>query len=170
MKTSFLPPDQLRPGAVGLIVSAVLAACAPTPVKETPPAPTVTVPTPPPAPPAVVEVVPQPPETWPDEPPPPDWKLGPTASDIALAAALTPGGQARYQCVKPGASIGTAIVLPPGTDRLCSRHPAMGPCQYERDACRRSGGRVIRFDGVEITPEVEREYDKQVTRIRLNAG
>ena len=46
----------------------------------------------------------------------------------------------------------------------------MGPCQYERVACRASGGRVIRFDGIEITKEVETEYDKQVQRFRLNAG
>ncbi|MGI8894646.1 MAG: hypothetical protein ACR2HE_03165, partial [Casimicrobiaceae bacterium] len=25
---------------------------------------------------------------------------------------------------------------------LCKKHPEMGPCQYERDICRRSGGRV----------------------------
>lgn len=169
MKTSFPPHDRVTLALLGLSLTAALAACAPTPVKEAPPAPTVTVPAPPPAPP-VVEVKPQPPETWPDEPPPPDWKPAPSAAAIALEAAPTPSGQARYQCVKSGAGAGTPIALPPGTERLCSRHPAMGPCQYERDACRRSGGRVIRFDGVEITPEVEREYDKQVTRIRLNAG
>ncbi len=168
MKTSFRLLDRVSVGALGLILAAAITACAPTTVKETPPAPTVTAP-PPPAPP-VVEVKPQPPETWPDEPPPPDWKSAPSAAAIALAAAPTPSGQARYRCVKPGADSGTPIVLPPGTERVCSRHPAMGPCQYERDACRRGGGKVIRFDGVEITPEVEREYDKQVTRIRLNAG
>ena len=46
----------------------------------------------------------------------------------------------------------------------------MGPCQYERQACRATGGRVIRFDGAEITTDVEKEYDKQVQRFRLNAG
>jgi hypothetical protein len=62
------------------------------------------------------------------------------------------------------------ITLPENTLRVCSRFPAMGPCQYERDACRAKRGRVIRFDGVEITKEVEAEYDKQVQRFRLNAG
>ena len=35
---------------------------------------------------------------------------------------------------------------------------------------RAAGGRVIRFDGAEISNEVEKEYDKQVQRFRLNAG
>ncbi len=125
-----------------------------------------------PPPPVIAESKPEPPAEWPAEPPPPDWQLGPSAAEIAVAAALTPSGAPRYVCVKTGASgeTRTTITLPPGTERICSRHPAMGPCQYERDQCRRAGGRVIRFDGTEITPEVEREYDKQVTRIRLNAG
>lgn len=61
-------------------------------------------------------------------------------------------------------------MFPENSGRVCSRFPAMGPCQYERDACRAAGGRVIRFDGIEITKDVEREYDKQVQRFRLNAG
>jgi hypothetical protein len=87
---------------------------------------------------------------------------------IATAAALTPSGQTRYECVNGTSK--AAIALPVGSDRICSRFPAMGPCQYERDACRAKGGRVIRFDGVEISPAVEREYDKQVQRFKLNAG
>ncbi|MFN3630973.1 MAG: hypothetical protein ACK4XK_13110, partial [Casimicrobiaceae bacterium] len=162
MKTSFPPRDphdRVTLALLGLTLTAVLAACAPTPVKQAAPAPVVVQPEPEPAPApapqpepqAVTEVRPAPPERWPDEPPPPDWKLAPQPSEIALAAAPTPSGQPRYRCVKPGSDIGTPIVLPPGTERLCSRHPAMGPCQYERDACRRGGGKVIRFDGVEIT-------------------
>jgi hypothetical protein len=91
---------------------------------------------------------------------------------VATTAALTPDGKSRYECVTGSASAPTrvAIGLPPGSDRICSRFPAMGPCQYERDACRAQGGRVIRFDGVEITKEVEVEYDRQVQRFRLNAG
>jgi hypothetical protein len=46
----------------------------------------------------------------------------------------------------------------------------MGPCQYERDACRRSGGRVFAADGSEITRSVEDEYDKRVMRIRLRSN
>ncbi len=103
-------------------------------------------------------------------PPPPSLPLPavPSASAIAVSAALTPDGKPRYACQKGGSM--EQIVLPQGTDRICSRFPAMGPCQYERDACRASGGRVIRFDGVEITKDVEHEYDKQVQRFRLNAG
>ncbi len=91
---------------------------------------------------------------------------------VATTAALTPDGATRYTCERgaPSAATRTAIELPEGTARICSRFPAMGPCQYERDACRASGGRVIRFDGVEITKDVELEYDRQVQRFRLNAG
>jgi len=96
----------------------------------------------------------------------------PPASQIATVAAVTPPGTTRYECVrgKEGAERRSAIVFPESSGRICARFPAMGPCQYEREACRASGGRVIRFDGIEITTEVEREYDKQVQRFRLNAG
>jgi hypothetical protein len=87
---------------------------------------------------------------------------------IATTSVLTPSGKGRYECVK--GSTRSSIGLPDGSERICSRFPAMGPCQYERDACRASGGRVIRFDGTEITKEVENEYDRQVQRFRLNAG
>ncbi len=87
---------------------------------------------------------------------------------IATTSVLTPSGKTRYECVK--GSNRTPIGLPEGSERVCSRFPAMGPCQYERDACRASGGRVIRFDGTDITKEVENEYDRQVQRFRLNAG
>ena len=96
----------------------------------------------------------------------------PSAAQIATLASVTPAGTTRYECVKgrAGAEARKPISFPENSGRICARFPAMGPCQYERDACRASGGRVIRFDGIEITTEVEREYDKQVTRFRLNAG
>ena len=95
-----------------------------------------------------------------------------SAAQIATVASVTPTGTTRYECVKgaPGAEKRTAIAFPENSGRICARFPAMGPCQYERQACRASGGRVIRFDGVEITSDVEKEYDKQVQRFRLNAG
>jgi hypothetical protein len=95
-----------------------------------------------------------------------------SAQQIASVAAVTPSGTTRYECVKgtAGAETRAAIVFPENSGRICARFPAMGPCQYERDACRANGGRVIRFDGVEITTDVEKEYDKQVQRFRLNAG
>jgi hypothetical protein len=95
-----------------------------------------------------------------------------SAVQIALAPSVTPDGTTRYECVtgKVGEESRAAIVFPEKSGRICARFPAMGPCQYERSACRAKGGRVIRFDGVEITKDVEKEYDKQVQRFRLNAG
>jgi hypothetical protein len=96
----------------------------------------------------------------------------PSPVQIATVASVTPAGTTRYECVKgaAGAETRQPITFPENSGRICARFPAMGPCQYERVACRASGGRVIRFDGVEITKEVETEYDKQVQRFRLNAG
>lgn len=95
-----------------------------------------------------------------------------SALQIASVASVTPEGTTRYECVKGNAGSETrvAITFPEKSGRICARFPAMGPCQYERDACRATGGRVIRFDGADITKEVEKEYDKQVQRFRLNAG
>ena len=53
---------------------------------------------------------------------------------------------------------------------LCKKHPEMGPCQYERDICRRSGGRVFAANGVEITLRTEAEYDQKVLRVRFRAN
>ena len=96
----------------------------------------------------------------------------PSPAQIATVASVTPSGTTRYECVKgaSGAEMREPITFPENSGRICARFPAMGPCQYERVACRASGGRVIRFDGIEITKEVETEYDKQVQRFRLNAG
>ena len=95
-----------------------------------------------------------------------------SAVQIASVASVTPEGTTRYECVKGSAGSETraAITFPEKSGRICARFPAMGPCQYEREACRATGGRVIRFDGAEITKDVEKEYDKQVQRFRLNAG
>lgn len=95
-----------------------------------------------------------------------------SAAQIATNPSVTPSGTTRYECVKgnTGSEKREAIVFPENSGRICARFPAMGPCQYERDACRATGGRVIRFDGAEITKDVEKEYDKQVQRFRLNAG
>jgi hypothetical protein len=54
-------------------------------------------------------------------------------------------------------------------EQLCRRHPQMGPCRYERDACRARGGRVFTARGEEITPAVEAEYDRVVRRTRFQA-
>jgi hypothetical protein len=46
----------------------------------------------------------------------------------------------------------------------------MGPCQYERNSCRASGGRVFAGNGSEITMATEAEYDKKVMHVRFRAN
>ena len=79
---------------------------------------------------------------------------------------------ALYVCVSEtgGQRRSTAIEFAPKVDALCRRHPEMGPCQYERETCRRNGGRVFEADGREITRQVEAEYDRKVTRVRFRAN
>jgi hypothetical protein len=43
-------------------------------------------------------------------------------------------------------------------------------CRYERDACRRKGGRVFAAEGGEITLATEVEYDKHVLRIQMKSN
>jgi hypothetical protein len=61
----------------------------------------------------------------------------------------------------------TAIDYEPRVEQLCRRHPEMGPCQYERDACRAKGGRVYTARNEEVTAAVEAEYDRIVRRVRF---
>jgi hypothetical protein len=77
-----------------------------------------------------------------------------------------------YVCVidTKGRQQQTAIEFAPKVDKLCSKHPEMGPCQYERNNCRKSGGRVFAANGVEITMATEAEYDKKVMRVRFRAN
>ena len=60
-----------------------------------------------------------------------------------------------------------AIDYEPRVEQLCRRHPEMGPCQYERDACRAKGGRVFTARNEEVTAAVEAEYDRIVRRVRF---
>ena len=78
----------------------------------------------------------------------------------------------RYTCVTDGADgrKQTAIELEPKVASLCARHPEMGPCQYEREVCRKSGGRVFAQGGQEITRRTEDEYDRKVLRVRFRAS
>ena len=78
----------------------------------------------------------------------------------------------QYVCVidAKGKQQQTAIGFAPKVAALCRRHPEMGPCQYERNNCRASGGRVFAADGVEITMATEAEYDKKVMRVRFRAN
>jgi hypothetical protein len=128
-----------------LLVTLLAAACSPAPA---PPAAA-----PPPAAPAMVPAP-------------------PASQDIAAVAAPVslPSG-ALYGCVagSGGQRRMTAIELEPRLAELCAKHPEMGPCQYERERCRRSGGRVFAADGTEITAATEADYDRKVARIRLRA-
>ena len=95
---------------------------------------------------------------------------GPPAADVAATLAKTP--DALYVCVADvaGQRRETVIELAPNVLSLCRRHPEMGPCQYERDLCRKSGGRIFAADGREITRAIEDEYDRKVMRVRFRAN
>jgi hypothetical protein len=77
-----------------------------------------------------------------------------------------------YVCVVDAAGVRkqTAIEFAPKVGELCAKHPEMSPCQYERNACRRSGGRVYAANGMEITMATEAEYDKKVMRVQFKGG
>jgi hypothetical protein len=96
----------------------------------------------------------------------------PLAAIVTPAPAITVPPNALYVCVteRAGASSQTTIEFEPRVADLCRRHPEMGPCQYEREACRRAGGRVFAANGVEITARTEAEYDRKVTRMRFRAN
>ena len=64
----------------------------------------------------------------------------------------------------------TAIAFDEKAGTMCRRHPEMGPCQYERNLCRKSGGRVYAPDGTEITLATEAEYDRKVMRVRFRSN
>ena len=86
-------------------------------------------------------------------------------------AVVVPAG-AIYVCVSEsgGTPRHTAIEYEGKTDGLCRKHPEMAPCQYERNACRRGGGRVYAADGTEITMTTEAEYDRKVWRVQFRAN
>ena len=119
-----------------------------------------------------------PPATGPEAAPPPVVRT-PLPEPQAAAPSPTlapppslPSG-AIYVCVveKKGERQQTAIEFPsPKVRDLCRMHPEMGPCQYERQSCRRSGGRVFAANGAEITAQTEAEYDKKVLRVRFKSN
>ena len=90
----------------------------------------------------------------------------PTLPPIAVPA------DAIYVCVveSGGTLRQTVIEFVPKVHQLCRRHPEMGPCQYERNACRGAGGRVFAAGGQEITMATEAEYDRKVMRVRFRAN
>ena len=108
------------------------------------------------------------PEAAPATPPVASIAPGTTARE---ASVVVPPGVI-YVCISEagGVRTQTAIEFAPKVGALCAKHPEMGPCQYERDICRRSGGRVFATGGVEITAQTEAEYDKKVMRVRFKAN
>jgi hypothetical protein len=95
-----------------------------------------------------------------------------TAPATALAPPRVFPPNAVYVCVAEvgGERRETEIEFVPKVAELCRKHPEMGPCQYERDVCRRAGGRVYASGGVEITRAMEDEYDRKVMRVRFRAN
>ena len=77
-----------------------------------------------------------------------------------------------YVCTRvvDGAPRHAGIDYEPKVRELCARHPEMSVCQYEREACRRDGGRVFDARVFEITKQIEAEYDRKVMRARFRAG
>jgi hypothetical protein len=103
-------------------------------------------------------------------PTPPETPPGALAPVPEPAIVLPP--KAQYVCVTDvaGQRQQTVIEFSPKVTTMCLKHPEMGPCQYERNACRRSGGRVFAAEGKEITMATEAEYDKKVLRIRFKSN
>ena len=160
----FAPPDRsMSPiAAYGLLLLAlVLSACTTpreplpiTPAGDPEGAAVVRRALPQPAVPPIAGVIPSTPTLPPQRPP-----------------VVVPAGSI-YVCVSDtdGVRQQTSIQFAPKVGALCARHPEMGPCQYERDICRRSGGRVYAAGGIEITSQTEAEYDRKVLRIRLKSN
>ena len=94
-----------------------------------------------------------------------------TAPALPVEPIVVPAN-AQYVCVvdSGGHRQQTAIQFVPKVAAMCGKHPEMGPCQYERNICRRSGGRVYAANGAEITSATEAEYDKKVMRVRFKAN
>jgi len=90
----------------------------------------------------------------------------PAPAPVALPDMNLPPGPI-YLCDTGGAR--EAIALPANVESLCRRHPEMGPCQFERNACRSRGGRVYTSGGEEVTAAVESLYDERVRRVRFQA-
>jgi hypothetical protein len=95
-----------------------------------------------------------------------------TPAPVPSPAKIVVPTNTLYVCVidAKGQQQQTAIEYAPKVGKLCSKHPEMGPCQYERNNCRASGGRVFAANGSEITMTTEAEYDKKVMRVRFRAN
>ncbi|MEO8740990.1 MAG: hypothetical protein ABI537_14975 [Casimicrobiaceae bacterium] len=108
----------------------------------------------------------------PPPPPPESPALVAEAPAAPAAAPVADTSSPFYYCVTGSASDPqrTPIAFAPSVNALCRKAPEMGPCQYERDACRRQGGKVVTAAGVEITLQTEAEYDRRVLRVRMKSN
>lgn len=104
--------------------------------------------------------------------PPSIASVAPAAPALSASPSVVVPAGSIYVCVSEAGGVRqqTTIMFSPKVDTLCGKHPEMGPCQYERDMCRRSGGRVYAAGGVEITLQTEADYDKKVMRARFKAN
>ena len=111
----------------------------------------------------------------PETPVPPIASIPSRPETLAPSPTVVPivvPADAIYVCVvdSDGTRRQTVIEFVPKVHQLCRRHPEMGPCQYERNACRSAGGRVFAAAGQEITMATEAEYDRKVMRVRFRAN
>lgn len=105
------------------------------------------------------------------EPAPPLVTSNPAAGAVSSRPAppiVVPAGSVHVCAFESGGGHReTAIESSPEVGALCAKHPGMGPCQYERDVCRRNGGQVHAAGGVEITLQMEADYDRKVMRVLI---
>lgn len=116
---------------------------------------------------AVSPVVREPVAALPLPLPAPDTEKAPAPPMVPVV--VPPNTQ--YVCVvdAQGVRQQTAIEFTPKIGTLCRMHPEMGPCKYERNVCRRSGGRVFAANGMEINQLTEADYDRRVLRVVFRA-
>jgi hypothetical protein len=108
-------------------------------------------------------------------PEPPAAPTPPSAPEIIAPAPppIVMPPHALYVCVTESAGQRQQTVIEFSSAKvreLCSKHPEMGPCQYEREMCRRNGGRVFAANNQEITLAIEEEYDRKVMRVRFKSN
>ena len=156
----------MRMHVLALLLVGVLVASCGTPESPRAPAPPLVV-----TPPAEREVAPVVRYPLPDASAPPV-AVAPRQPPTAALPPIVVPTDAIYVCVvdRDGVRQQTVIEFQPKVHQLCRRHPEMGPCQYERNACRGAGGRVFAASGQEITLATEAEYDRKVMRVRFRAN
>ena len=97
------------------------------------------------------------------------WCGSPLTGDAMAATPVVVPPGSLYVCVTESGGVRREVPIEfsPNVGALCARHPEMGPCQYERNVCRSNGGRVYAAGGVEVTLQMEADYDRKVMRVRI---